>query len=304
MRRSQAVTLCLALQPLTGCFWPGGEDFDFTTEASVSEPSTPSLPSSQGEAASLTAETLSPETSSTIAVTEGSDATPTVASDDSTAETESTETTATSVAETSTTDVCMTDCPEFCGNGVVEGSEECDDGNREQADWCSNTCVKARIAFISKETFAGNFALGDPDIADMACQDLADAAGLTGFFRAFLAVADETPDTRFDHGFTAAYMNTTNGVIIADGWPELSTGFLKKPILTDQHGDLVAMPAAWTGLQDVETIVANCMDWTSPMAADTGALGDAESFMTHDWLLIDLFPCDTENHIYCFEDKP
>ncbi len=28
-----------------------------------------------------------------------------------------------------------------CGNGIVEGSEECDDGNTESGDWCSATCA-------------------------------------------------------------------------------------------------------------------------------------------------------------------
>src|SRR3954464_11915405 len=30
--------------------------------------------------------------------------------------------------------------PETCGNGIVEGQETCDDGNRRDGDGCSATC--------------------------------------------------------------------------------------------------------------------------------------------------------------------
>ena len=36
---------------------------------------------------------------------------------------------------------CPEDCsPETCGNGILEGGEECDDGNTEDGDGCSATC--------------------------------------------------------------------------------------------------------------------------------------------------------------------
>jgi len=39
---------------------------------------------------------------------------------------------------------CPEDCggrPSFCGNGVVEGKEQCDDGNNEDGDGCSKICI-------------------------------------------------------------------------------------------------------------------------------------------------------------------
>jgi cysteine-rich repeat protein len=39
-------------------------------------------------------------------------------------------------------DACRTDCrPARCGDGVVDGTEACDDGNREDCDGCSRDCV-------------------------------------------------------------------------------------------------------------------------------------------------------------------
>jgi cysteine-rich repeat protein len=35
------------------------------------------------------------------------------------------------------TDLCV-----LCGNGVIDGDEECDDGNQDDGDGCSSTCVE------------------------------------------------------------------------------------------------------------------------------------------------------------------
>lgn len=34
----------------------------------------------------------------------------------------------------------ITKCPTGCGNGTLEGSENCDDGNQESGDGCSSNC--------------------------------------------------------------------------------------------------------------------------------------------------------------------
>ena len=31
-----------------------------------------------------------------------------------------------------------------CGDGIVQGSERCDDGNRNDEDSCTNACIEAR----------------------------------------------------------------------------------------------------------------------------------------------------------------
>jgi cysteine-rich repeat protein len=38
-------------------------------------------------------------------------------------------------------DIIPVECPAVCGNGIVEGTEECDDGNTNDFDFCSNSCV-------------------------------------------------------------------------------------------------------------------------------------------------------------------
>ncbi|MFP6609155.1 MAG: DUF4215 domain-containing protein, partial [Deltaproteobacteria bacterium] len=41
-------------------------------------------------------------------------------------------------------DACRTDCTQaFCGDGVVDGGEECDDGNDDNNDQCRSDCISA-----------------------------------------------------------------------------------------------------------------------------------------------------------------
>jgi cysteine-rich repeat protein len=49
----------------------------------------------------------------------------------------------------STPDLYVPDHPEepviaVCGNGIVEGSEECDDGNADECDGCTSLCRRER----------------------------------------------------------------------------------------------------------------------------------------------------------------
>ena len=36
-------------------------------------------------------------------------------------------------------------CGQLCGNGVIDGVEECDDGNRVDGDGCSSVCTREII---------------------------------------------------------------------------------------------------------------------------------------------------------------
>jgi cysteine-rich repeat protein len=44
-----------------------------------------------------------------------------------------------------------TDPTELCGNGVLDEGEECDDGNNEDLDGCSNNCFKEEIEFQNED---------------------------------------------------------------------------------------------------------------------------------------------------------
>jgi cysteine-rich repeat protein len=70
-------------------------------------------------------------------------------------------------------------CPcagEFCGNGVVEGNEVCDDGNQIQNDGCTTSCLTTPptcVVVNNQQWCFDNAACGE------ACNDVCDALGLS-----------------------------------------------------------------------------------------------------------------------------
>jgi cysteine-rich repeat protein len=70
-----------------------------------------------------------------------------------------------------------TDCPPRCGNGLMEANEQCDDGNMNNADGCTNLCMLPPTAF----RFA-DLDLRDPHVfvSFLSCQDVTDVP-LAGF---------------------------------------------------------------------------------------------------------------------------
>ena len=72
------------------------------------------------------------------------------------------------------------DCLPRCGNGVVETGEACDDGNTNNTDACSNTCMLGTVAPTA-------FRMGDLDLRDphvfvnfIGCRDVTDTP-IVGF---------------------------------------------------------------------------------------------------------------------------
>lgn len=52
-----------------------------------------------------------------------------------------------------------------CGNGKIEGAEECDDGNRAAGDGCSTTCRLDQERVVVAHLIEGSRIKGDPKIA-------------------------------------------------------------------------------------------------------------------------------------------
>ena len=71
------------------------------------------------------------------------------------------------------------DCKPVCGNGVVEGTEQCDDGNTNNNDACSNTCT---INIVATAFRMSDLDLRDPHVFVnfIGCRDVTDNQ-LAGF---------------------------------------------------------------------------------------------------------------------------
>jgi cysteine-rich repeat protein len=133
-------------------------------------------------------------------------------------------------------DACPTSCePAVCGDGFTQaGIEECDDGNDVDGDGCSPSCMAlTKRVFVTSEMYNGN--LGGLAGADQACQDLADAAALSGTYMAWISTNEGSPSTRFTQSPTPYAL--VDGTQIAPNWAGLIDGTLDAGITLTESGE-------------------------------------------------------------------
>jgi hypothetical protein len=252
--------------------------------------------------------------------------------------------------------------PTSCGVGecaasgtlsCVAGTEvdDCTPGpsNPETCDGLDNDCdgdvdnggvCGGKVVFVSSGVYDGNFGNGQRVEghleADQECQSLANAAGLSGTFLAWMSgrldgfgcgggicmgqnVADRfTP--------SAGPYTLWDGTKVADDWSDLTDGSLDHPIDMDELGNpLSGTNRVWTNTTTggmAWELTTNCAtgpgtdppggfgtwscgapSWTpGDCQFQSGKFGDATS-TSGSWTGTDSsnHACTNENHIYCFE---
>jgi cysteine-rich repeat protein len=128
-----------------------------------------------------------------------------------------------------------------CGDGVVQmGVEECDDGNMNNADTCSNACKiqLTKFVFVTSITYTGN--LGGLDGADAKCNARAAVAGIGGTYRAWLSDITGSPSTRMSKA--GGPYRLVNGTVVANNWADLTDGNLITAINLTELGTLPPQP--------------------------------------------------------------
>ncbi|MGD8376074.1 MAG: hypothetical protein PVF68_08030 [Acidobacteriota bacterium] len=162
------------------------------------------------------------------------------------------------------------------------------------------TCP-TKTVFVTSTRSAGD--LGGLAGADATCQSLADAAGLTGTYKAWLSDSTASAASRLAHA-TIPYART-DGVIIADDWADLVDDPATDPLLAtislDENGDTVGTAATWTGSTYSGGYFAEaCSDWSDGTDASSGRWGRA--VLTNlGWASYGTAACDTSRRLYCFE---
>ena len=196
-----------------------------------------------------------------------------------------------------------------CGNGMLEAfglvPEECDDGNLDPDDGCSDTCALDRRVFVTSELFKG----GDFEslyLADALCANFADDQGWPDGLKYRAWLSDSTTDARdrFTRGRGRLVM--TNGLVFAQSWSALLAGQLDNPLEVTEKSETYH-GGVWTGTRPNGTAVPEaeyCEDWATEMALKTGHYGYSDR-TTAEWTLAEGFdqpsPCIADYALYCFQ---
>jgi hypothetical protein len=140
--------------------------------------------------------------------------------------------------------------------------------------------------------------------ADAICQELAEDAGLTGTWTAWLSddnadAIDRIPDGQYQ---------LVDGTVIADDKDDLTDGFLKAPIGLNEFGSPWEANV-WTGTQPDGTDAGeNCSNWTENSGSGGCSAGDSGCGVfgilatNPNWTQSTDFGvnCNESNSLYCF----
>ncbi|MFY0537464.1 DUF4215 domain-containing protein [Nannocystis pusilla] len=181
--------------------------------------------------------------------------TTTTASTDATSEGPGTTTTGTTAAS-----------EPVCGDGIVEGDEECDDANDIADDRCRE-CAKNRWIFASA-ALHNDGDLGGLEGADSRCRQYALQSGLADdtwmTFIAWLSDADHDVRDRLYPG-RGRYVRT-DGVIVAENFEQFFSGSLEAPINVDELGNQDIGGGVLTGTRPDGTAAPGRTATTGPAA--------------------------------------
>ena len=203
-------------------------------------------------------------------------------------------------------DACTSACvAASCGDGIVHaGVEACDDGNDVDDDACSNMCEvnESRRVFVTTQTWTGN--LGGLAGANAKCQDAADAAGLGGTYKAWIATgkANEAPADHFSKS-TAPYVRV-DGEVIAANWDDLVDAELAIAINVTEDGVAAGgTNHVWTNVKADGTrldAAMHCTDFTNGAGSQDARVG-VRNGTDQKWTDENTHKCSDSRHLYCFE---
>ncbi|MCB9686342.1 MAG: DUF1554 domain-containing protein [Alphaproteobacteria bacterium] len=155
-------------------------------------------------------------------------------------------------------------------------------------------------AFVTSTTYNGN--LGGVAGADAKCQARADAAGLGGTWKAWIASpTDGLPATRFSYADPWVKVNST--LKVADDLGDLTDGTIDGLLNVTEFGTAVSPfnKIVWTGISAPNTLAAEtCNGWTRSSSSFQGRRGSTAR-STSQWVDAGISNCNMAVGLYCFE---
>jgi len=197
------------------------------------------------------------------------------------------------------TDACTHECLDpRCGDGHLRtdtNSEECDDGNGADGDSCSNACKKRyNIAFVTSTTYS-IATLGGVTGADAACKARATAGGLSGNFIAWISSMQSPVATR---------LGDARGWVRPDGKPFLDEAdgpaTYYPPRITELDAELTSnSPPGLGGYATSD--VGDCDEWTTSSGSKYFLSGDPTGGAGAWNGSLSSLGCSATFRLYCFQ---
>ena len=196
-----------------------------------------------------------------------------------------------------------------CGNGALEAfgpePEECDDGNLDPADGCSETCALDRRVFVTSVLYKGA-ELESLNIADALCANRADDQGWPDALKYRAWLSDSTKDARDRFTRGRGRLVLANGLVFASSWSALLAGQLESPLEVTEKSETYH-GGVWTGTRPDGTAVPgseHCDDWSSSSILKKGYYGYSDRATT-EWTMAEdadqPSSCPSPYAIYCFQ---
>ena len=171
--------------------------------------------------------------------------------------------------------------------------------------WNVTTIDPPKTVFVTSTTYTGS--LGGVSGANSKCATQATAGGLSGTYKAWIAVTAgvDDPATTFTHP-NGPY-NLVGGTTIANGWAGLTSGTLLASISKDETGATVAVTHAWSNVwidggakSGGSDNSNNCTGWTSANSGRFGEGGDTDQTGNY-WADGVNTTCNNSYRLYCFQ---
>lgn len=208
-------------------------------------------------------------------------------------------------------DICSNDCKLNCGNGIQDLFEECDDGNQENDDSCSNTCESPRFIFVTSETYYGDMKNEFNKDVNLKGWELAK----DNCNRLSLGMNSKVAGLTFvpwlgtnDHSPFNDLETDFNGVyklidstIVARGFDNLVGSSIENNIHIDEKQKDVNTIFVWTGLLGNGKLANNCDNWTNIDIDALGTIGSVNETNSK-WSAFDTeSDCYSVARLYCIQ---
>lgn len=156
-----------------------------------------------------------------------------------------------------------------------------------------------KYVFVTSETYNGN--LGGLSGADTNCQNLANTAGLSGTFKAWLSDGTTSASSRLEHASISYKL--TNGTKIADDWSDLTNSSIVAGIQINESGGTVGSSYVATNTEyngNISPDSYHCNNWTSNQNSDFALAGNTNN-TDRGWTYSSAPRCDSSFRLYCFQ---